>query len=282
MTVKLIVDSACDIQASEAEKLGIIVLPLIVRFDQTEYEDGLTLTHEDFYKKLNESDNLPTTSQLAPAAFAKVFEEVSAANDTAVVITVSAKLSGTYQSAMIAASEYQNIFVVDSANVCIGERILVERALALREEQLSAEQIAEKLNEEKQHVVLFALLDTLIYLKKGGRISPTTAFAGELLSVKPLVSVEEGEVKLIGKARGMKKGNRLLNEKIAQSGGIDFGSPFSLAYSGLSRERLDEYLTDSADLWTAAGTDPLPIATVGSVIGTHVGPNGIAVAFFHK
>ncbi len=282
MTVKLIVDSACDIQASEAEKLGIIVLPLIVRFDQTEYEDGLTLTHEDFYKKLSESDNLPTTSQLAPAAFAKVFEEVSAANDTAVVITVSAKLSGTYQSAMIAASEYQNIFVVDSANVCIGERILVERALALREEQLSAEQIAEKLNEEKQHIVLFALLDTLIYLKKGGRISPTTAFAGELLSVKPLVSVEEGEVKLIGKARGMKKGNRLLNEKIAQSGGIDFGSPFSLAYSGLSRERLDEYLTDSADLWTAAGTDPLPIATVGSVIGTHVGPNGIAVAFFHK
>lgn len=282
MTVKLIVDSACDIQASEAEKLGIIVLPLIVRFDQTEYEDGLTLTHEDFYKKLNESDNLPTTSQLAPAAFAKVFEEVSAANDTAVVITVSAKLSGTYQSAMIAASEYQNIFVVDSNNVCIGERILVERALALREEQLSAEQIAEKLNEEKQRVVLFALLDTLIYLKKGGRISPTTAFAGELLSVKPLVSVEEGEVKLIGKARGMKKGNRLLNEKIAQSGGIDFGSPFSLAYSGLSRERLDEYLTDSADLWTAAGTDPLPIATVGSVIGTHVGPNGIAVAFFHK
>lgn len=282
MTVKLIVDSACDIQASEAEKLGIIVLPLIVRFDQTEYEDGLTLTHEDFYKKLSESDNLPTTSQLAPAAFAKVFEEVSAANDTAVVITVSAKLSGTYQSAMIAASEYQNIFVVDSANVCIGERILVERALALREEQLSAEQIAEKLNEEKQHVVLFALLDTLIYLKKGGRISPTTAFAGELLSVKPLVSVEEGEVKLIGKARGMKKGNRLLNEKIAQSGGIDFGSPFSLAYSGLSRERLDEYLTDSADLWTAAGADPLPIATVGSVIGTHVGPNGIAVAFFHK
>ena len=282
MTVKLIVDSACDIQASEAEKLGIIVLPLIVRFDQTEYEDGLTLTHEDFYKKLSESDNLPTTSQLAPAAFAKVFEEVSAANDTAVVITVSAKLSGTYQSAMIAASEYPHIFVVDSANVCIGERILVERALALREEQLSAEQIAEKLNEEKQHIVLFALLDTLIYLKKGGRISPTTAFAGELLSVKPLVSVEEGEVKLIGKARGMKKGNRLLNEKIAQSGGIDFGSPFSLAYSGLSRERLDEYLTDSADLWTAAGTDPLPIATVGSVIGTHVGPNGIAVAFFHK
>ncbi len=282
MTVKLIVDSACDIQASEAEKLGVIVLPLIVRFDQTEYEDGLTLTHEDFYKKLSESDNLPTTSQLAPAAFAKVFEEVSAANDTAVVITVSAKLSGTYQSALIAASEYQNIFVVDSANVCIGERILVERALALREEQLSAEQIAEKLNVEKQHIVLYALLDTLVYLKKGGRISPTTAFAGELLSVKPLVSLEEGEVKLIGKARGMKKGNRLLNEKIAQSGSIDFESPFSLAYSGLSRERLDEYLTDSADLWTAAGTDPLPIATVGSVIGTHVGPNGIAVAFFHK
>lgn len=282
MTVKLIVDSACDIQASEAEKLGVIVLPLIVRFDQTEYEDGLTLTHEDFYKKLSESDNLPTTSQLAPAAFSKVFEEVSAANDTAVVITVSAKLSGTYQSALIAASEYQNIFVVDSANVCVGERILVERALALRDEQLSAEQIAEKLNKEKQHIVLYALLDTLVYLKKGGRISPTTAFAGELLSVKPLISIEEGEVKLIGKARGMKKGNRLLNEKIAQSGGIDFESPFSLAYSGLSRERLDEYLADSADLWTEAGTDSLPIATVGSVIGTHVGPNGIAVAFFHK
>ena len=204
MTVKIIVDSACDISAREAERLGIIRLPLIVRFDQTEYEDGITLTNEEFYQKLSESDNLPTTSQLTPAAFAKVFDEVSAANDSAVVITVSAKLSGTYQSAVMAASNYSNIHVVDSATVCIGERILTERALALSKQSLSATQIVEKLNEVKQHIALYALLDTLIYLKKGGRISPATAFAGELLAVKPLISVEDGEVKLIGKARGTK------------------------------------------------------------------------------
>lgn len=280
MTVKIIVDSACDISPTEAEKLGIIRLPLIVRFNQTEYEDGITLTNDEFYQKLSESEALPTTSQLTPAAFAKVFDEISAANDSAVVITVSAKLSGTYQSAVMAASDNTDIHVVDSANVCIGERILTELAVRLRDQALSAAQIAEKLNEAKQHICLYALLDTLVYLKKGGRISSTTAFAGELLSVKPLISVEDGEVKLIGKARGAKKGNRLLNSKIADSGGIDFEQPFSLAYSGISDERLNDYIHDSAELWS--DVDHLPITTVGCVIGTHAGPDAIAVAFFRK
>lgn len=281
MSVKLIVDSACDITVKEAKELDIIRLPLTVRFSQAEYTDGVTLTHEAFYQKLSESDTLPTTSQLTPAAFTKVFEEISAANDTAVVICVSAKLSGTYQSAKIAAGDDQGIYVVDSANVCIGERILLERALTLRNEQLSAEQIADILNTEKQYIAVYALLDTLVYLKKGGRISSATAFTGELLSIKPLVSVEGGEIKLIGKARGIKKGNRLLNEKITQCG-INFEKPFSLAYSGLSRHRLDDYIADSHAVWNGASAETLPISTVGCVIGTHVGPNGIAVAFFRK
>ena len=282
MAVKIIVDSACDISVKEAERLDIIRLPLTVRFSQDEYEDGVTLTHEEFYQRLLQCDDLPTTSQIAPAVFAKVFQEVCDQGDSAVVITVSAKLSGTYQSAMLAASEVKNIYVVDSANVCIGQRLLVERAAALRQEGFSAERIAKALDEEKGHIVVLALLDTLLYLKKGGRISSATAFAGELLSIKPLVAVIDGEVKLIGKARGVKKGNRLLRERMEESGGIRFEMPFSLAYSGLSRKRLDAYIEESQDIWQEWEGEDLPITTVGCVIGTHVGPNGIAVAFFQK
>ena len=281
MAVRLIVDSACDILPQTAKQQGVIRLPLIVRFQNEEFADGINLTHEQFYQKLTESKELPKTSQLPPASFAEVFDEIQANHDSAVVITVSAKLSGTYQSAMLAASEYEDIHVVDSANVCIGERILLEKAIRLRDRGHSASEIAQELEQAKNHIALFALLDTLEYLKKGGRISSTTAFAGELLSIKPLVSVEAGEVKLVGKARGMKRGNQLLNEYISHCE-IAADEPFYLAYSGVDDARLQHYLADSNSFFSDTPKEALPISTVGCVIGTHVGPGAIAVAFFRK
>lgn len=282
MGIKFIIDSASDILPSEAEELGLIHLPLTVLFGEDAYRDAVDLTHQEFYEKLVESDTLPTTSQVTPAAFEDAYKEITDAGDTAVVITISSKLSGTYQSAMIAAEDYEGkVFVVDSENVCIGERLLVYRGLELRYQGLSAAEIADKLNEEKHQIRLLALLDTLEYLKKGGRISAAVAFAGNLLSIKPVISVVDGEVSLVGKARGSKQGNNLLRELATKGNGINFEKPYALAYSGLSEKLLKKYVADSAELWESH-TEELPITTVGCVIGTHVGPGAIAVAYFEK
>lgn len=282
MAVQFIMDSAADIIPSEAEKLGIIHLPLKVLFGQEEYADAVDMTHQEFYEKLIESDVHPTTSQIPPVDFEAAYRRVVEAGDTAVVVTVSSKLSGTYQSARIAAEDYAGkVFVVDSENVSLGERILILRGLALKEEGLSAGEIAARLDVEKKQIRVMALLDTLEYLKKGGRISAATALAGSLLSIKPVIAVEDGEVVMAGKARGSKQGNNLLRQMVEKCGGINFQKPFCLAYSGLSDTMLRKYIADSGELWQGK-TDKLPIATVGCAIGTHAGPGAVAVTFFEN
>ena len=282
MAVQFIIDSASDILPEEARELGLIHLPLTVLFGEETYRDAVDLTHEGFYEKLVESDVLPTTSQIPPGEFAAAYEKVVEAGDEAVVITLSGKLSGTHQSAVIAAEGYEDrIFVVDSENVTIGERILVQLGLVLRNQGLSAREIAARLDEEKKNIRLLALLDTLEYLKKGGRISAATAFAGGLLSIKPVIAVEDGLVAMKGKARGSKQGNNLLRQLVEECGGIDFQKPFALAYSGLSDKLLQKYIDDSGELWQGMA-EFLPISTVGCTIGTHAGPGAVAVAFFAK
>jgi DegV family protein with EDD domain len=197
------------------------------------------------------------------------------------VITISGKLSGTYQSASIAKENYEDsIFLVDSENVCIGTQILVRFAMELREKGLDAKTIVSELEKKKKDVCVIALLDTLEYLKRGGRISKTSAFAGEMLSLKPVIAVVDGEVVSLGNARGSKKGNNMLTQLISEKGGIDFKKPYALGYAGLSDALLQKYIEDSASIWKEQ-TDKLPISTIGSTIGTHVGPGAIAVDFFH-
>ena len=276
--VRFITDSASDMIRGDRE--NVTVLPMTITFGETSYADGVDLSHTEFYEKLVESDNLPTTSQIPPAVFEDAFQEVKDAGDQAVVVLMSAKLSGTYQSACIAAEDFEGtIYVVDSQHVTLGERCLIEYGLELREQGLSAAEIAQKLNEEKKHIRLVALLDTLEYLKKGGRISRTVAFAGGLLSIKPVVSIENGEVNVIGKARGSKHGNNLLVQEIHKCGGVDFDRPYFLGYTGLSDALLQKYIKDSAALWEG-NVDHLEFYSVGGTIGTHSGPGAVAVAFF--
>ena len=280
MNVNLIIDSTTDLRPGLRERFTVV--PLTVHFGEEEYIDGVTISHREFYEKLVESDALPSTSQAVPAAFADVFEQVVSRGETAVVLTLASQLSGTYQSAMIAANDYpDSIFVVDGTSVAIGTGILAELALRLRDQGLSAAQIAAKLEEEKGNIRIVALLDTLEYLKRGGRISATVAFAGSLLSIKPVIAVQDGVIQMLGKARGSKQGNNLLVQQIANAGGVDFDKPLLLGFTGLSDALLLKYIEDSRALWEN-GTDNLPITSIGSVVGTHAGPGAIAVAFFHK
>lgn len=279
MCVRIIVDSSTNV--SEKYRKKIQSVPLTVRFGDREYLDGVELSKHQFYEMLVESDVLPTTSQATPAAFADCFEAIASAGDSAVVITLSSKLSGTYQSAVLAAEDYPNIYVVDSQSVAIGTGVLAQYAVELAQQGMGAEEIAQVLTQQREKVCVVALLDTLEYLKKGGRISKTVAFAGGMLNIKPVVTIQDGAVALIGKARGSRNGNNLLVEKIREAGGVDFERPVLLGYTGLSSALLEKYVDDSKALW-ADHVDKLDGCLLCSVIGTHAGPGAVAVAFFRK
>ena len=279
MKTRIILDSTADLMPEYKSRVSMV--PLTVHFGEEEYIDGVTIDHKTFYEKLIESDVLPSTSQATPDAFMKEFNKAKEAGEAAVVITLASKFSGTYQSAMIAAAEYEDIYVVDSSSAAMGSGILVELAFRMIDEGKNAEQIAKALEEEKKKIVIVALVDTLEYLKKGGRISKAVAFAGGMLNIKPVLSVIDGEINMLGKARGSKMGNNLLVQEIDKAGGIDFSKPVLLGYSGISDALLKKYIEDSRHIWEG-NLNEVRYTTVGSVIGTHAGPGAIAAAFFRK
>ena len=278
MGIQIVIDSTTDLPAQAAEQVKIV--PLTIHFGEQQYVSGVDIDARSFYEKLVESDVLPTTSQPTPAAFADAFQAAVEAGDEVVCITISSKLSGTFQSASIAAMDFPGkVFVVDSRTVTLGCGILTQYALELAKQDISARELAQRVEKKREKVRLLALLDTLEYLKKGGRISATVAFAGGLLNIKPVICVAEGEVKLLGKARGSRQGSNLLVQQIEKAGGVDFDLPVLLGYTGLSDAMLKKYMEDSAQLWQGR-VDSLPVSIVGSVVGTHAGPGAVAVAFF--
>ncbi len=279
MAARIIIESSCDVKEDILKKC--ISLPMTVNFDGEEFLSGVNLSHREFYEKLIESDTLPTTSQIPPPVFTDTFEKIKNESDGAVVITLSQTLSGTYQSACIAKEDFDNIFVVDSKSVSVGIGILAEMAVNLSQEGKTAKEIADILIAEREKIIVVALLDTLEYLKKGGRISSAVALAGAMLNIKPVVSLTGGEIVMLGKARGSKQGNNLLVCEIEKAGGIDFEKPLLLGYTGLSDALLNKYITDSEHLYKDLKT-PIEYTQIGSVVGTHAGPGAVAVAFFKK
>ena len=279
MKTRIIADSTADLLPEFKKRVHTV--PLTVCFGEQEYIDGVTIDHKTFYEKLTTSNVLPTTSQATPDAFMKEFQKAKDANESAVVITISSKLSGTYQSANIAAEDFENIYVVDSGTGAIGSGILTELALQLVDEGLNAKEIAAKLEEEKEKIVIIALVDTLEYLQKGGRVSKTVALAGTMLNIKPVLSVIDGEISMLGKARGTKIGNKMLIQEIEKAGGMDLNKPVLYGYTGISDEMMAKFIEDSRCLWETA-LDNVRFTTIGSVIGTHAGPGAVAAAFFKK
>ena len=278
MKIRFIVDSASDLSGKEHEALKVV--PLTVTFGDKQYLDGVTLSAKEFYEKLIESDELPTTSQVAPYDFEKAIKEAIAAGETPIVVTVSSKLSGTYNSARLAAMSFdEKVYLVDSENVCIGEQILVKYGLRLLDEGKTAEEIVEAMETAKKKIKIVALLDTLEYLRKGGRISNVAGVVGGMLSIRPVIGIVDGVVEVLGKARGSKAANNLLAQQIETSGGIDYDMPYELAYSGLDDSLLRKYINDNEHIWKGHA-DSISYGIVGSTIGTHAGPGAIAVAFF--
>ena len=287
MPVRIITDSASDLTQEDIAALGnprLTVLPLSVTFGETTYLDGVNLNHRRFYELLVEGDDLPMTGQVNPYAFEEAISEARNAGEEVVVITLSSKLSGTNGSALTAAANFdEGVYVVDSKSVTVGERILVDYALRLVGAGLGAADIACALEQAREDIHVVGLLDTLEFLRRGGRIPASAAALGKLLSIKPVITITDGVVELLGKARGSKNGRNLLTQQVEAAGGIDFSMPIELAYAGLDDALLRKYVEDSRHIWEGhVELDNLPVHTVGATIGTHVGPGAIALAFFKR
>ena len=277
MAVRIITDSGSDILPSEIE--GLTVLPLTIAFGNDVYHDGVDLSHERFFELLAENKELPTTGQVPPFRFSEAFKRVVEAGDEAVVIAISGEVSGTWESACTAAADFDGkIHVVDSQQVSVGERILVQSALRLADEGHDAATIAAELDCKKKDIHFLALLDTLEYLRRGGRISNVSAALGTILAIKPVVTCADGKVVVMEKPRGLKNGRNIVADLIRSYGGIDFDRPLCIGYTGNSEDPARKFLASCPELWEGLGT--VPIASIGATIGTHAGPGGFIFAFY--
>lgn len=279
MAIKLLIDSASDITKKEAETLGMHFISEIITFGTKDYLDGDELLANEFYELL-ETQEFPKTSQIIPARFKNAFKELTEDGSELIVITMSSKLSGTYLSALNAKQSFDNVYVVDSLNASLGERLLCLHAKNLIDQGLKAQEIYERLEEDKYKINYLAIINTLEYLKKGGRVSAAVAFAGDLLSIKPIASVIDGEVRIIGKTVGVKKACKFVNNQIDKLGGFNYDMPNGVIYSGNEDSLLQKYFENSKHMFKEGVT--VNKYVLGSTIGSHIGPGSFGIAFFDK
>ena len=277
MAVKLIIDAGCDLNKEQAEALGVILVPMTIRFGDNEYRSGIDISNEDFYNELAASKELPTTSQPTPYDFEMIYQQVKDAGDEGVVLCVSSALSGTYQSACIAANGFEDcIYVVDTRTVSVAQRILLDYAISFMHNGNCAKEIAAELEEKKADVRAFGAVETLEYLIKGGRLSKAAGAVGSVLGIRPVLCLSDGALEVAGKARGAKAAVTLLHDLIADID-IDFSMPYCVGYTGNDPHVIDAYLDASNS--ALKGRELTPV-NVGSTVGTHTGPGLFIVAFF--
>jgi len=280
MAIRIITDSTSDISLEQAKKMNITIVPLKVIFGDKEYREGIEITIDGFYQKLVQAEKLPTTSQPSPDDFVEYFNQAKEAGDSVIVLLIASKLSGTVQSAMIAKemADYSDIYVVDSLTTTAGLRLLVEHAVKLRDQGLKVTQIFEAVEGLKDKIVFLAMVDTLEYLYKGGRLSKSSAIIGSLLKFKPIIKVKDGAIGVVGKERGTNKGIAKILETIDEYGVFDQEYPIILGYTAESSKTviLEEKIAEKY------GIKNLPMYPVGCVVGTHAGPGACLIAYIKQ
>ena len=276
--VRIITDSAADFEPFELEKWNVACIPLKVMLGDTEYEENLNLSKDQFFSLLASTGDTPKTSQPSPDHLMDLFAEAKQAGDEAVYITISSAISGTYQTAVMTCedAESEDCYVFDSLNATGGQRLLVEYAVRLRDEGKCAKEIVAALETIRDKIVLFACIDTLEYLYRGGRISQTVYKLGTMAQVKPIIRVsEEGAIEVPSKAMGMRKGMDLLVKKLeAQKPSADH--KLYIMYTA------DRTIGQTLAQKVAAMGYAVPeeqIVQVGAGIGSHIGPNACGIVF---
>ena len=278
MSVKIIVDSTCDFSAEERQALGIEMIPLTVQFGDEIFRDGIDITKEEFFQRLRASKELPHTSQINPATFLETYEKLGEDGSELLVMTISKNLSGTYQSACVAAEQYTGkIRVVDSSLATTAFAIMVKLACRMRDEGRGVDEIADYLEKIRERLVIVCCLNTLAYLHKGGRLSATVTILGGMLNIKPVVLIKDGHIDILHKARGLKAAARWMVDYVAETG-FDASLPIGFIHSDYP-EGAEEVRSMFAEKATWGEE---MIQGIGPVIGTHIGDGCVAIACFLK
>jgi len=277
MAVRVVSDSACDLPAETCAALGIEIVPLTIRFGSDEYVDRTELSTEDFWTKLQSSPVLPETAAPSVGAFEEAFRALhDAGADGIVCVNLSAHLSATMQSAQLAAKALDGlcpIEIIDSASASMGIGILAMHAARRAAEGADVATIAREVNERRERQTLYATLDTLEYLKKGGRIGGAQAMIGSMLSIKPIITVLNGAVEQAGKVRTRSKALNFILEKVP-AGRVE---SICVLHSGASD--IEEFL---AKLRPKVEGAEIVVGTVGPVVGVHVGPGAVGVTWIER
>jgi DegV family protein with EDD domain len=259
----------------------VSVLPLSVVFGQTSLRDGIDITREQFWQRLPTADPLPTTSQATPGDFLSLFTEFTAAGDEVIAITISAKLSGTYDSAISARNSMPSapIDVIDSRTISVGLGLMLQEAVAMVEAGASRDEIVAQLIRMREKIHIIFVLETLEYLQRGGRIGKAQAFMGTLLKFKPLLAIIDGEVQPVTRVRSRAKALEALQETLLQRV-PQRGAQVRL---GLTQAVApDEAKAVGDKLAASFNTAPGFVAALGPVIGVHVGPGTIGAAVYAR
>ena len=258
--LRIIADSTCDISKEDARKMGIQIVPISVRFGDEEFLDGVEITHEEFYTRLAECDELPKTSQPSPDTFMKVFNEAVAAGDALDVEEETGK----------------KLYMVDSRSASIGTALLIREAVKLRDAGVNVSDIATACTEMSKYIKLTAVVGSLKYLKMGGRLSGAAAFAGTMLHITPVVSIEDGKVVVIGKTRGKKAAEKLMHDKLIKDG-LSLTRDFMFGHINCS-ESLETFINKSLTYISDVNGN-VGVSSIGCSVGTHVGPGTYGIAY---
>lgn len=279
--VRIITDSTSDLSGKRQKELGVEVLPLTVVFGEEKYKDGTELKSAEFFKKLEKAERLPTTVQLSPLELEDAFARHVKNGDDVVGIFISSYMSGTYQSAAIARENAgpERIFVVDSYTTTFPLGMLVEQAAKMRDKGMGAAEIAENVKKLSGRLRLFAAVDTLKYLKMGGRLSGAAAFVGGLLGITPIISIVDGRVIAIGKTRGRRAAMEyILNEMNKTPRDLELPIAFAHSNAPALAAEFMEFMESSAGIDAKNSY----VTEIGCIVGTHVGPGAVGVAYFEK
>lgn len=277
MGVRIVTDSTSDIPRSMAQRLGIEIVPLKVNFREKQFIDGVDIDSPTLFKMMRESRDIPTTSQVNPDEFEPIFKRIQDAGDEIVGIFISGKMSGTAQSAYIArqALGEAGIHIVDTGTVTFALGLLVLAAVDMAREGLDAAAIAGRLEAMKNRCRLYAVVDTLEYLKKGGRLSPASAMLGTVLNIKPIITIENGLVEAVGKARGTQKAFAWMEQQMKKTGQTLDVKKIAVGHSD-SPEKLAQLKEWILSRWAPA---EIIACEIGTVVGTHAGPGCTGFAF---
>ncbi|HHV64566.1 MAG TPA: DegV family protein [Peptococcaceae bacterium] len=269
MAIKIVTDSTCDLPRNLAEELRVSIVPLKVLFGEEVYRDGIDLSNAEFYAKMAQHKELPTTAQVNPGEFSAEFLKHLENGDEIIGIFISAKLSGTYSSAVIAKESLAgkgSIYLVDSKSATIGLGMLVIQAARMAREGKSAQEIVRWLENARERIIFYGIINNLENLKKGGRLSSTAALAGNLLGIKPIITLQDGAVTVAGKARGQKKAYCRILEEAQSKTNLD-QKMVCIAHAAAPAELLEF----KQKLLEKCKPQELIEFEIGSVIGTHTG-----------